>query len=42
MEVPQLPGSPHLVTLAYLLGLLAVAALVWWIVAQVRASKEAQ
>ena len=41
MNVPQLPGSPHLPTLGYLVLLLAVGGLILWICLTVRDSRQA-
>lgn len=41
MNVPQLPGSPHLPTLGYLLGLILLAALGFWIWTSLRDRQEA-
>ncbi len=40
MNVPQLPGATHLVTLAYLLVIVALVALVIWIWLRVRQAQE--
>ena len=41
MNVPQLPGGPHLPTLAYLVGLILAVGLLAWIVIAWRQAQEA-
>lgn len=40
MDMPRLPGDPHLVTLAYLLGLLGLAVVAWLVYRLIRQSQD--